>query len=211
VSAPPEIRPRDNSVFGGCLEAIAKVGCIAAVLIAVGIAFVAWQISSSLNSGYPKPVQAPVSWTSFDVVLSADHPVAHGTISYKLHGGSSSVAGLGVNLGVPQVDRSASASQDVSAVLNGPLVRVTAKSATGPAGECLGACELYLNSNCTSDCTVAFDVTVTLETLPPSGSVTVRVTGGASATIGKQVPDVQFVLEGGSPVDVTPIPSPRGS
>ena len=165
-----------------------------AVLAAVGLFIVVSQASKG-----PEAVQAPISWTTRDIVLSLDHPVVHGHLTITARAGESS-ARVGLNAGVP----STAAAQDPVALLSGPAVRVSAWP-SGRAATCLAPCELGLGwplSTCKSgSCTSAFDVTVELEG-PGRGSgnrVTVTVAGGVTGALTEHLPDgltVDLAIDG---------------
>jgi hypothetical protein len=204
--------PGGGASAGGCLRAAGRLALILGALVVLG--FVALYLSLQQSFKAPQAVSAPIAWTTHAVVLSADHPIAHGRLTFTAKASPTNDLRVGVNAGVPTTEAqrapsgsaatSPSQSDEPAALLSGPVVRLTAATALGAPQSCLAPCELPLPSQleCGSGtCHLDFDVTV--ELIPDSagirGKVTVGVAGGATAPLDKHLPDglvVELALDG---------------
>ncbi len=197
----------------GCLRVVGTLGLVLAGLAA--LAFVALYITLQQTFKAPEAVPAPVVWTSRYVVLSPDRPVVRGQLTLTAGAAPQSDLRVGLNSGVPSTEgelsppgsgaASPSGSAQPAALISGPTVRLTATVASGAPRSCLAPCELELASalDCDSGtCRIDFDVTVELISDGAAllgGSVTVGVSGGATAPLDKRLPDglvVDLAIEG---------------
>lgn len=199
----PGSPPRDGAAARapGCLRTLGTLGLIFGVLAVLGFVW----LLISLQRAFPpmQAVPAPVAWTSREVVLSADRSVVHGRLTLTASAAPKGDLRVGLNAGVPSTEAEAAPSGSAAtgpsetanpaALLSGPLVRLTAATASGSPQSCFAPCELQLPSALQCDsgtCRIDFDVVV--ELVPGSagrGAVTVGVAGGATAPLDKHLPD----------------------
>lgn len=177
---------------GGC---VARLG-VGAFIVYV-VAYAVLSLLLNFNAPSQRAVTVPTSWTSHEVVLTADRPSAHGQITFTLPGQvTKPAAALGVNAGVPASTKTSTRSPAPAALLSIPAVRLTAVGSSGASMSCLAPCELPLSSAGSR----AIDLTIDL-LAPTAGAapVTITVSGGASASVGGDVPGVELTIDGVAP------------